>query len=317
MTRRQLLQSSSLLLVNAAVARSQQAGLQLLQGPCGSPAVHGFEAFCFVDKGGTRRPVYVVGSGPPVIFLHELPGLTDEDLEAAKKVSGLGYTVVVPLFFGKPGGDGNALLNALAWCERSQFACNEGNRTSPHVVWLRDLTRSARQRWSAGRGVAVIGMCLTGAFPVALLSEPDVVAAVLCQPTIPFNAMTRFGWGTDTSALGVSPEDLKQAKSSKAPLLGLRYVGDWRSRPPRFERLVKEFEGRFFRLDIEATASGSHHSTLAGDYCEEAFLEMKAFLNRYLKETPDATETFPRRSVPNSLKEVRVQAACGGHHARK
>jgi dienelactone hydrolase len=286
----------------------------LTPGLCLSKDVPGFEPFCFTDEEGTRHQLYVAnGGGPPVILLHELPGLVDPDLATAKRLADLRFTVVAPLLFGEPGGEGHVLRNSIRVCGRDQFACRHGDITSPHVGWLRQLSRAVRHQWPDGKGVGVIGMCLTGAFPIAMLREPSVVAAVLCQPTIPFNLFTRFGWFTDKRALGIHPDDLRYAKTESAvPLLGIRYTGDWRSRRPRFERLTEDFKERFYRLDIE----GADHSSLGNAFCSEAFLEVHSFLNQFLRTSPDPrVGPFPRRAKSNSPDEVRIEN-CEPAHAQ-
>ena len=62
-----------------------------------------------------------------------------------------------------------------------------------------------------------------------------------CQPTLPINLFSRVGWFTDESGLGLSDEDVTAAKTqSTAPILGIRYTGDWRCPPERFARLTDE-----------------------------------------------------------------------------
>ncbi len=293
-------------LAGALIGTFQRPESFLESGRCVSTSQSGFDDFCFSDRAGRRHQVYVAnGGGPPVILLHELPGLVDEDLTTARQLANHGYTVIVPLLFGEAGGSGHSIKYAASLCGKDQFACNEGEMTSPHVVWLRDLASEVWTRWPLGRGMGVIGMCLTGAFPLALLSDPHVKATVLCQPTLPINLFSRFGLFTDKKALALSPDDLKHAKErDDVPVLGLRYTGDWRARSQRFERLAKEFSTRFYRMDIV----GNHHSTIALDYCDFAFDEVKAFLNQYLRTEPDPSiHKFPIKSVPNSLKEVSIR----------
>jgi dienelactone hydrolase len=280
-------------------------------GHCGGPDLAGFRAYCFTDTTGEARQLYVTGEGPPVLLLHELPGLIDADLRAAQRLAAEGYTVVAPLLFGSPGGEGHALRYARRLCGREQFACNTGTTTSPHVGWLRELVGDVRNTWPDGQGVGVVGMCLTGAFPLALLREDAVVAPVLLQPTIPFNVGTRLGWFTDVEALGISPEDLAYAKHEReVPLLGLRYQKDWRCRTARFRRLSREFGDRFYRLDLP----GKGHSTLGADFCDHAFEEIRAFLNRYLRSEPSPrVDPFPLRSRPGAEQDV-LAPVCTTRH---
>jgi len=313
-TRRHAISSLSSAAIGLTVQTTDEC---LPKGPC--PAgrdVAGFTSLCFTDSRSVKHQVYTTGSdGPPVILLHELPGLTRETFATARQLADARYTVVVPLLFGQPG-ESSTFGNIREVCGREQFDCNEGEKTSPQVAWLRELARCARQRSPDGKGVGVIGMCLTGAFPIPLLREPAVVAPVICQPTLPFNRfnpLQAFGWFMDQSALAVDPEDLKHAREQRTgPLLGIRYKGDRKCQKKRFERLTSEFPNRFYRLDFP----GQHHSTLVGDFCPDALLEVLAFFNDHLRTTPGAcADRFPRLSQ-HSQTEVTPDACRGNatHH---
>jgi len=299
----------------------QRQDCTLTSGGCtGKENLAGFESFCFTDSSNAARQVYVIGTeGPPVLLLHEISGLTPEAADTARQLAAARHTVLVPLFFGRPGRR-SSFSTMWKACADSDFACDEREKTSRHVTWLRELVRCARVTWPDGRGVGAIGMCLTGAFPIALLSTPEVVAPVLCQPTVPFNRSNPFhaaGWGTDQHALGLHPDDLRDAQSkSTAPLLGIRYKGDGKCKKERFERLTKEFPGRFFRLDVP----GKHHSTLAAQFCPDAFLEVLAFFNEHLRAKPDpCIARFPRLAA-HSMVEVTPSSCRGsqsGHHGTR
>lgn len=281
----------------------------LRPGACGGSHVPDFSSRCYVDGHGGRHQLYITEtSGPPVVLLHELPGLVTDDLDAAARLAARGYRVIAPLFFGDAGRKARTwttLLNTLRVCGGNGFACGEAHQTSPHVAWLRGLVRTVRREWPEGSGVGVVGMCLTGAFPIALLQEPAVSAVVVCQPTLPFNAFTRFGWFTDTGALGVAPDDLARARDdSEAPILGIRYTDDWRCRPERFTRLHDEFAGRFYRMDLV----GSGHSTLASDLCPLALDEVSGFFARFLRAESDGASRFPVHARNHAADEVRVEA---------
>ena len=296
-------------------------GLAVQLGLCDkADPLAGAEPYCFVDSSKVHHQLYVLGtSGPPILFLHELPGLVKEDLDAAGRLAAAGYRVIAPLFFGKPGRSFSrrtTTVNSLRVCGDDEFACGASRETSPHVAWLRELLGDLPTQFPGGRGVTVLGMCLTGAFPIALL-HPPVVAAVVCQPTIPINLFSRFGWFTDEAGLGMADEDLKRALSeSTAPVLGIRYTRDWRCPPERFARLSREFGERFFRLDLE----GNGHSTLALDCRSEALDEVAAFVNKYARSEPDPNiAPFPLRSRANSPGPVLVTrpSACTMVHHEK
>jgi hypothetical protein len=144
-----------------------------------------------------------------------------------------------------------------------------------------------------------------------MLRTPEVVAPVLCQPTLPFNPtniFAAFGWFTDKSALAVDPEDLRHAKSLTVPLLGIRYQGDRKCPKQRFVRLATEFPDRFHHVDFP----GRHHSTLVGDFCPDALNEVLAFFNQRLRSTPDTCiGSFPILSRTGAA-EVRAEGCRGG-----
>src|SRR5262249_36200009 len=115
-----------------------------------------------------------------------------------------------------------------------------------------------------------------------------------------------FGLFTDKRDLGVSPDDLANAKKpGRAPILGLRYTGDGKCPKARFKRLTDEFPGRFYRLDLE----GDNHSTIAIDCCPDAVDEVVAFLGKYVAGRGDVV--FPRHSKVDSEVEV-VLGSCKG-----
>jgi dienelactone hydrolase len=278
------------------------------------PPAPDFTAQSFTDSQGITHSVFSSGAGPPVLLLHELPGLSSETFRTARRLRDARYTVLMPLFFGAPG-DSSAFGNMHRVCGNDQFACRRGDRTSPHVTWLRELARCASES-SGHKAIGVIGMCLTGAFPLPMLREPVVKAPVLCQPTLPFNRFNplhAFGWFTDQDALAVHPDDLAFAKSdTTVPLLGIRYRGDRRCKKERFARLRREFPDRFYRLDLE----GKHHSTLVGDFSPDALNEVLAFFNQQLRTTPDpAVPAFPILAAPSDAEVIPPRSVEEKRHA--
>jgi dienelactone hydrolase len=64
-------------------------------------ALDGFSRSSFTHEGVTRD-VYRAGSGPAVIVIHEMPGLTPKVAEFGASVAGAGFTAVLPSLFGEP-----------------------------------------------------------------------------------------------------------------------------------------------------------------------------------------------------------------------
>ena len=52
---------------------------------------------------GTTHPTYRKGSGPGVIVIHEIPGITPAVIAFSEEVVAAGFTVVMPHLFGSPG----------------------------------------------------------------------------------------------------------------------------------------------------------------------------------------------------------------------
>lgn len=59
-----------------------------------------FADFSFSYGNATRR--YYQGNEPAVVIMHELPGMIPECVDLARKVASSGFTVFLPLLFGKP-----------------------------------------------------------------------------------------------------------------------------------------------------------------------------------------------------------------------
>lgn len=53
---------------------------------------------------GTTHPTWRKGTGPGVVLVHEIPGITDAVVAFAEEVVAAGHTVVMPQPFGEAGG---------------------------------------------------------------------------------------------------------------------------------------------------------------------------------------------------------------------
>jgi dienelactone hydrolase len=247
------------------------------------------------------RPTYKVrgSSGPAVVVLHELTGLSDHDIALGRRLAGNGFTVYLPLLFGEPGQD-RFLKGYFESCVNGPFICSTPSMTSPIVDDVREVCEAVARRSGP---LGVVGMCLTGAFPLALLSR-DVRAAVLCQPTLPFGLFAAIVGLTERERndLGLSHPDIERARASDVPLLALRYVDDWRCPRERLDSLERTFPGRVARIELtrEHHPGGGHHSTLAADCDRTAFADTVAYLRARLglAREPSAMRlaTFERRA---------------------
>src|SRR3546814_11865633 len=82
--------------------------------PCAAMAVLGdYETERFTWAGKTRD-VYRRGSGPAVIVIAEMPGITPSVVAFADRVVELGCTAVLPPLFGVPGAEPGPAMKARA-----------------------------------------------------------------------------------------------------------------------------------------------------------------------------------------------------------
>ncbi|HEX3700566.1 MAG TPA: dienelactone hydrolase family protein [Phenylobacterium sp.] len=214
-----------------------------------------YDRFDF-DDGRWTRPVYRRGSGPAVIVIHEMPGLHPVVVEFADRVAAAGMTVFLPVLFGvagRPASHPAGMLTMLGGiCIRREFNVWATEKSSPIVEWLRALARKAHAE-CGGKGVGAVGMCFTGGFALAMMTEPAVVAPVLSQPSMPFAA----GPGKDrrAAAIDASPAEIACARrrfeAEALSMIGLRFKGDPMVPAARFETLRREFGDRFEAIELE------------------------------------------------------------------
>jgi dienelactone hydrolase len=225
---------------------------------------------------GKRRDVYRKGSGPAVVVISEMPGITPAVLAFADRVADLGCTVALPHLFGDPGAtpSGSVLVRAFApACVSREFHVLAAGRTSPVIDWLKGLARSLHEE-CGGPGVGVVGMCFTGGFALAMMAGAPVLAPVLSQPSLPF----AIG-GSRSRDLGLSDADLQAAKAACAAnnltVLGLRFTGDRMVPGARFERLRQELGDSFVGVEIDSSPGNPHgnpgtaHSVLTENLVDE------------------------------------------------
>jgi dienelactone hydrolase len=238
-------------------------------------ALAGYEKLEFTD-GPWTRPVWRKGSGPAVIIIHEMPGLHPLVIRFADRVAAAGMTVFLPSLFGEPGrpvSRGYALRTMLgAICIRREFFVWAGDKSSPIVEWLRALARKAHAE-CGGKGVGAVGMCFTGGFALAMMTEPSVVAPVLSQPSMPAVS----GSKARAAAIDASPAEIACAKrrfeDEDLSMIGLRFKSDTLVGDARFETLKKTFGNRFEAIELD------------DEDAAPAFIPPHSVLTLHLKET--------------------------------
>ncbi len=207
----------------------------------------------FFEHEGYRRPVYQQGSGPGVVLIHEVPGITPEVAGFARRVADQGLTAVLPSLFGVPGKPFTlpyVVGQALSLCVRREFNLWSTSRTSPIITWLRALAREVHQQ-KGGPGVGAIGMCFSGGFALAMMTDPSVVAAGLSQPSLPIPLTP-----ARKRDLGLSPPDLELACARAAagvPVMGLRFTRDFFVPDERFDALKESLGKAFTEMSLDSS----------------------------------------------------------------
>jgi dienelactone hydrolase len=229
-------------------------------------ALKDYASFDFAHGKWTRR-VWRRGTGPAVVIIHEMPGLHPLVIRFADRVAACGMTVFLPSLFGEPGRPvtiGYALgTMAKTICIAREFTVWANDKSSPIVDWLRALARQAHAT-CGGKGVGAVGMCFTGGYALAMMTEPSVVAPVLSQPSNPiFGKNKQFK--TDAS-----PAEIKCAKDrmekEDLSMIGLRFFKDGFVPEERFDTYRREFGPRFEAIEIDPKDArpgpGGAHSVL-------------------------------------------------------
>ena len=212
----------------------------------------GFEPVEGFNPAGRNFPLYKIGSGPPVILLHELPGMSGEDMRLAHMLADKHFTVYMPLFFGDVGESSSRnALRATFDGDFHPFARHEASRA---VEWVRGLGAWISETKQPGSKVGVIGMCLTGNFPVPLARESWFGAGVMAQPALPYYS----------AALGVSDDDIKRVPAN-AVLLYYRFSDDRKSPPGKLEAYKKALP-MIEEHELPSTCRPRTHSVLAEDF---------------------------------------------------
>lgn len=154
---------------------------------------------------GKTKRVHVSGTGPAVIVIAEMPGISPYVARFARWVRDAGFTVYMPSLFGTDGvlpGTGRTMLTLARACISAEFRAFAANSSSPVTQWLRALAAQADKE-CGGNGVGAIGMCFTGNFALSMMLEPAVIAPVMAQPSLPLTIPPRWRW-TRTKSNGSS-----------------------------------------------------------------------------------------------------------------
>ncbi len=222
-----------------------------------SDVLAGWERSSFSAAGFTHD-TYRKGSGPAVVVIHEIPGITPKVAEFADEVVQRGFTVVMPDLVGTPGKDVSAPYIAGSFtkvCISKEFTSWALDRTSPVIAYLRALARALHLELG-GPGVGAVGMCFSGGFALGMMVDDIMVAPVLSQHSFPIAR----GKGAASGNLGLSPDDeavVIQRAAEGCEVLGLRFTGD-RLVGTRFDTLRQKLGDAFIAVELPSQAKNDH-----------------------------------------------------------
>jgi len=217
-----------------------------------------------------------IEAAPPVVLLHELPGLSKQCLRLARDLHVAGFSVHMPLLFGRLG-QGSALKGVYQmWCLRGEFQLLRNGRTSRISGWIRSLCDEV----GSGEGtVGVVGMCATGGLIMSVMYQPSVGAAVSAQPALPFRL---FYTARSPAHLGASLQDVERSAASATPLMASRFRRDPICPPNRVAAMEDVFTKAEF---VRREGPGWRHATLTLDAERSgAVPDVIDFLQRHLHE---------------------------------
>jgi dienelactone hydrolase len=186
---------------------------------------------------GKTKLVFVAGTGPAVIVITEMPGITPHVARFARWIRDAGFTVWMPNLFGDPGRPLTTVYGVTSMikgCISAEFRAFASNASSPVTQWLRALAAHAKPL-CGGKGVGAIGMCFTGNFALSMMLEPAMLAPVLSLTT--------------PAGMHIAPDELRAVKGrldrEDLTVLAYRFEGDSFCRAARFAAYQQALGTRF------------------------------------------------------------------------
>lgn len=230
---------------------------------------------------GITHDTYTRGSGPGVVVVHEIPGITPSVARFANDVVTAGFTVVMPLLVGEAGREPKGAYMGASLskvCISREFTTMAMGRTSPVIAWLRAVAKHLHHQ-VGGVGVGAVGMCFSGGFALGMMVDEIMVAPVLSQPSLPFP----FGKSRGAN-LGLSPDDeiaISRRATAGCQVLGLKFDQD-KLVGTRFDTLRTLLGDAFIAIEFPS-ATKNDHSVLTEQRQEEGVVKVIEFLRQKLQ----------------------------------
>lgn len=261
------------------------------------------------EADGIGKTVWVSGSGPAVIVMPEMPGISPDVARFARWIREAGFTVFLPSLFGQDGAVPEAAAGVEVFrktCISAEFRALSSGGGRPITRWLRSLARQAHAE-CAGPGVGTVGMCFTGNFALAMVMEPAVIAPVLGQPSLPLEAPAQ---------IDLSPEEAdairRRVEKDNLTVLAYRFQGDSHCRAERFAAYQSLLGNRFVGRVLPDSAANpdappffrdvvrSPHSVLTAHLIDEAgqpTLQARDEVIDFLRNRLMAEQVFTPESI--------------------
>ncbi len=207
-----------------------------------------------VTLNDVKKTVYVSGTGPAVIVMTEMPGISPHVARFSRWVRDAGFTVYMPSLFGRDGAlvsadEGVAVMQRA--CVSAEFRAFAANESSPVTAWLRALARHAHKE-CGGPGVGAIGMCFTGNFALSMMLEPAMLAPVVSQPSLPLN---------DPAGMAMAPDELvavrERLEREDLTVMAYRFAGDKFCKAQRFAAFSEALGDRFVARVLPDSAAST------------------------------------------------------------
>src|SRR3984893_6922333 len=218
-----------------------------------------------IELDGVTKAVHVAGTGPAVIVMTEMPGISPLGARFASWVRDAGFTIYMPSLFGRDGAvpsveEGTAVFQRA--CVSAEFRAFATNESSPVTTWLRSLARFAHEA-CGGPGVGAIGMCFTGNFALTMMLEPSMLAPVLSQPSLPLN---------NPAGIEIAADEVKAVREGlerdDLTVMAYRFEGDKFCMAQRFAAYAEALGDRFVGRVLPDSAANTdlapffeHHVT--------------------------------------------------------
>ena len=211
---------------------------------------------CYLH-GARQRMLRIDPTRAPVVICEELFTLSPGILKLAQRLAKNGFAVYVPILFGNAREDPNnpwLASRALTFAfSKPDWKANDAAADDRPVIRETAGLCTAIAARHPKKKLGVIGLCITGSFPLELLAEGSLIAApVISQPAIPLVA-SNF---ERRASFGMSPRKMlvlqQEVNEHHLQVLGFRFELDPISPPERFANIKQCLKSAFIDATLPA-----------------------------------------------------------------